>query len=87
MLFEGAVNTACGQASSAVGPFCCPGDQQVSIDLVFFAEMEKRLGGGGDFADAYVIAHEVGHHILTITGVSKRVNDARRRCNHVAGDN
>jgi hypothetical protein len=87
VLFEGAVNSACGQASSAVGPFYCPGDQQVYIDLAFFAEMQKRLGGGGDFAEAYVIAHEVGHHIQTLTGVSKRVNDARRSGQDVAGDN
>jgi len=87
VLFEGAVDSACGQASSAVGPFYCPGDQQVYIDLAFFAEMQKRLGGGGDFAEAYVIAHEVGHHIQTITGVSKRVNDARRSGQDVEGDN
>ena len=87
VLFEGAVNSACGQASSAVGPFYCPGDQQVYIDLGFFSEMQKRLGGGGDFAEAYVIAHEVGHHIQTITGVSKRVNDARRSGQDVEGDN
>jgi predicted metalloprotease len=87
VLFEGAVNSACGQASSAVGPFYCPGDQQVYIDLGFFAEMQKRLGGGGDFAEAYVIAHEVGHHIQTITGVSRQVNDARRSGQDVEGDN
>lgn len=87
VLFEGAVNSACGQASSAVGPFYCPGDRQVYIDLSFFQEMQRRLGGGGDFAEAYVIAHEVGHHIQTLTGVSKRVNDARRRGEDVEGDN
>lgn len=87
VLFEGAVASACGQASSAVGPFYCPGDRQVYIDLSFFQEMQRRLGGGGDFAEAYVIAHEVGHHIQTLTGVSKRVNDARRRGEDVEGDN
>ena len=86
VLFSGAVQSACGQASSAVGPFYCPGDQKVYIDLDFFREMEARLGGGGDFAEAYVIAHEVGHHIQTITGVSARVNDARRRGENVEGD-
>ena len=87
VLFEGAVNSACGQASSATGPFYCPGDQQVYIDLQFFAEMQARLGGGGDFAEAYVIAHEVGHHIQTLTGVSRKVNDARRSGQEVEGDN
>ena len=87
VLYENAVTSACGQASSAVGPFYCPGDQQVYIDLSFFREMQRRLGGGGDFAEAYVIAHEVGHHIQTLTGVSQRVNDARRRRENVEGDN
>lgn len=87
VLFEGGVNSACGQASSATGPFYCPGDQQVYIDLGFFAEMQARLGGGGDFAEAYVIAHEVGHHIQTLTGVSRKVNEARRSGEEVEGDN
>ncbi|MFO1496086.1 MAG: neutral zinc metallopeptidase [Lysobacterales bacterium] len=87
VLFEGAVDSACGQASSAVGPFYCPADQQVYIDLAFFDEMQRRLGGGGDFAEAYVIAHEVGHHLQTLTGVSRRVNEARRRGENVEGDN
>jgi hypothetical protein len=86
VLFSGAVQSACGQATSAVGPFYCPGDRQVYIDLDFFEEMKARLGGGGDFAEAYVIAHEVGHHIQTVTGVSARVNDARRRGENVEGD-
>jgi predicted metalloprotease len=85
VLFEGAVQSACGQASSAVGPFYCPGDQQVYIDLGFFEEMKRRLGGGGDFAEAYVIAHEVGHHIQTLTGVSRQVNAARRAGQNVEG--
>lgn len=86
VLFSGAVQSACGQATSAVGPFYCPGDRQVYIDLGFFDEMEARLGGGGDFAEAYVIAHEVGHHIQTVTGVSARVNAARRGGENVEGD-
>lgn len=86
VLFSGQVNSACGSADSAVGPFYCPGDRQVYIDLSFFNEMERRLGGGGDFAEAYVIAHEVGHHIQTLTGVSKQVNDARRSGQNVTGD-
>lgn len=86
VLFSGRVNSACGSADAAVGPFYCPGDQQVYIDLSFFNEMQRRLGGGGDFAEAYVITHEVGHHIQTLTGVSKQVNDARRSGQDVTGD-
>ncbi len=87
VIYEGVVNSACGQASSAVGPFYCPGDQQLYIDLGFFKEMQARLGGGGDFAEAYVIAHEVGHHIQTITGISRQVAEARQRGADVEGDN
>jgi predicted metalloprotease len=85
-MFSGTVQSACGSASSAVGPFYCPADRQVYLDTVFFDEMQRRLGGGGDFAEAYVIAHEVGHHIQTLTGVSKRVSDARHRGEDVEGD-
>jgi predicted metalloprotease len=85
VLFSGSVQSACGGATAAVGPFYCPGDQQVYIDLSFFDQMEQRLGGGGDFAEAYVIAHEVGHHIQTITGISAQVNDIRRRGGNVEG--
>lgn len=86
VLFSGAVQTACGGASSASGPFYCPGDRKVYLDTGFFKEMRARLGGGGDFAEAYVIAHEVGHHVQTLTGVSKRVNEARRSGEDVKGD-
>ena len=86
VLFTGRVQSACGTASSAVGPFYCPGDRQIYIDLSFFQQMENRLGGGGDFAEAYVIAHEVGHHIQTLTGVTARVNDVRRRGGDLEGD-
>ncbi len=86
VLFTGAVQSACGGATSAVGPFYCPGDRKVYIDLGFFDEMARRLGGGGDFAEAYVIAHEVGHHVQTLTGISARVNEARRRGERVEGD-
>ena len=85
VLFSGQVQSACGGASAAVGPFYCPADQQVYIDLSFFEQMERRLGGGGDFAEAYVIAHEVGHHVQTLTGVTQRVNDIRRRGGNVEG--
>jgi predicted metalloprotease len=87
VLFSGMVASACGRASSATGPFYCPGDQQVYIDTAFFDEMQAKLGGGGDFAQAYVIAHEVGHHIQTITGVSDKVNQMRARGANVEGDN
>ena len=87
VLFSGAVASACGQATSAVGPFYCPGDQQVYLDTSFFEEMRAKLGGGGDFAEAYVIAHEVGHHVQTITGVSSKIDAQRARGGNVEGDN
>jgi uncharacterized protein len=77
ILFTGQVASACGGASAAVGPFYCPGDRTIYIDLSFFRQMEARLGGGGDFAEAYVIAHEVGHHVQGVTGVLSGVNSAR----------
>jgi predicted metalloprotease len=86
VLFAGGVQTACGGASSASGPFYCPGDHKVYLDTSFFAEMQARLGGGGDFAEAYVIAHEVGHHVQTLLGVSAKVNAARRAGQDVKGD-
>jgi predicted metalloprotease len=85
VLFTGSVQSACGGATAAVGPFYCPADQKVYIDLSFFKQMEQRLGGGGEFAEAYVIAHEVGHHVQTITGVSAKVNDIRRRGGNLEG--
>lgn len=85
-VFSGRVDTACGGASSASGPFYCPGDRGVYIDLSFFREMEARLGGGGDFAYAYVIAHEVGHHVQTLLGVSSKLNQARQSGRDVQGD-
>lgn len=71
--------SGCGAAQSAMGPFYCPSDQRIYIDPAFFTEMEQRLGAGGDFAQAYVIAHEVGHHVQTITGISDRVRRAQAR--------
>ncbi|GGJ79551.1 KPN_02809 family neutral zinc metallopeptidase [Deinococcus aquiradiocola] len=78
VLFSGATDSACGQADSAVGPFYCPSDTKVYLDTDFFAQMQAQLGGGGDFADAYVIAHEVGHHVQNLLGISDKVDRAQR---------
>lgn len=86
-LFSGGVRSACGFADSAVGPFYCPGDQRVYLDMSFFREMETRFAAAGDFARAYVIAHEVGHHVQTLLGVSAKVDDARRRGASMEGAN
>jgi len=79
VLFQGGVNSACGMANSAVGPFYCPGDQQVYLDTSFFDELENRFRASGDFARAYVIAHEVGHHVQNLMGVMRKTEDMRRR--------
>ena len=78
VLFSGRVNSACGMASSAVGPFYCPGDQKLYIDLSFFNDLQQRYGAPGDFAQAYVVAHEVGHHVQTPLGISQQVQEAGR---------
>jgi len=78
VLFTGRVNSACGMATAAVGPFYCPGDQQLYIDLSFFQDLKQRHGAPGDFAQAYVIAHEVGHHVQTLLGISDQVRQAGR---------
>ncbi|GAB5461725.1 KPN_02809 family neutral zinc metallopeptidase [Hoeflea alexandrii] len=78
VLFSGAVASACGNASSASGPFYCPGDQKVYIDLTFFDELAQRFKASGDFAQAYVLAHEVGHHVQNLIGVLPEFNRMRR---------
>jgi len=79
VLFTGAVRSACGTASSAVGPFYCPGDHKVYLDLSFFNEMAQRLGAPGDFAQAYVIAHEIGHHVQNLLGIAEKVTGLQQR--------
>lgn len=79
--FSQGVATGCGNAPSAVGPFYCPADKRVYIDPTFFAEMRNRFQVAGDFAEAYVVAHEVGHHIQTVVGISDQVMQVRQRGN------
>ena len=79
VLFSGAVNSACGSATSAVGPFYCPNDQKVYIDLRFYRVLEQKLGAPGQFAQAYVIAHEVGHHVQNQLGIMEKVDAMRGR--------
>lgn len=83
VLFSDQVQSACGFASSASGPFYCPGDSKVYIDLAFFRELSQRFGASGDFAQAYVIAHEVGHHVQNLIGVLPRFNEMRQRMSQV----
>ncbi|MBO1911267.1 zinc metallopeptidase, partial [Microvirga sp. 3-52] len=79
VLYSDSVQSACGVAGSAVGPFYCPGDQKLYIDLSFYQELKNKFQAPGDFAMAYVIAHEVGHHVQTLLGTSGQVNDLRQR--------
>ncbi|MBN8487221.1 MAG: neutral zinc metallopeptidase [Burkholderiales bacterium] len=79
VLFRGSTPTACGRGEAAMGPFYCPGDRQVYIDLAFYETLRSRLGAPGDFAQAYVIAHEVGHHVQNLMGVTDKVDAMRRR--------
>jgi uncharacterized protein len=83
VLFRGAVGTACGTGQSAMGPFYCPGDHKVYIDLSFFEQLKNQLGAPGDFAQAYVIAHEVGHHVQNLLGISGQVDQMRSRVSKV----
>ena len=79
VLFSGAVQSACGFAQAAVGPFYCPGDKKVYIDLSFYRDLRERLGAPGDFAQAYVIAHEIGHHVQNLLGIAERIHSAQGR--------
>ena len=81
VLFSGAVESACGMAGSAVGPFYCPTDHKIYLDLSFFEDLQHRFGASGDFAQAYVIAHEVGHHVQTLLGISQKVSELQSRIN------
>ena len=78
VLFSGATQSGCGTAQSAMGPFYCPLDRKLYLDTAFFADMQRKLGGGGDFAYAYVIAHEVGHHVQNLIGLLPKVQAAQR---------
>lgn len=78
-LFHGSITSACGSASAAVGPFYCPADEKIYIDLDFYNELHQRFGAPGDFAMAYVVAHEVGHHVQTILGISEKVRALKER--------
>jgi uncharacterized protein len=79
VLFEDAVHSACGAASAASGPFYCPADQKMYLDLSFFRDLDRRFGAPGDFAQAYVVAHEVGHHVQNLLGINRQVAQAQRR--------
>jgi predicted metalloprotease len=83
VLFRGATQTACGQGQAAMGPFYCPADQKVYIDLGFYETLQKRLGAPGDFAQAYVIAHEVGHHVQNLLGITGKMDQMRGQVSKV----
>jgi len=85
-LFDGRTQTACGAGNAATGPFYCPSDQKVYIDLSFFRLMQERFHVGGEFAQAYVIAHEVGHHVQKLIGVSDQVHNAQARASETEGN-
>lgn len=79
VLYTGGTQTACGMGQAAMGPFYCPGDERVYLDLGFYTELQNRFGAPGDFAQAYVIAHEIGHHVQHLTGIADKVQRAKQR--------
>lgn len=83
VIYNGVTNTACGYGESAMGPFYCPADEKVYLDLSFYQDMKQNLGGGGDFAQGYVIAHEVGHHVQNLLGISTKVRQEQARMSKV----
>ena len=86
VLFTGATPTACGTGQSAMGPFYCPGDQKVYIDLAFYRDLKERFKAPGEFAQAYVIAHEVGHHVQNLLGIADKVHQAQQRASKADGN-
>lgn len=86
VLFSGGVDSGCGPANSGMGPFYCPADRNVYLDASFFEDLSRRFGAPGDFAAAYVIAHEVGHHVQTVLGISEQVQRARRASDEAQGN-
>ena len=86
VLYSDAVESACGYAQAAVGPFYCPGDQKVYIDLSFYQDLKDRFNAPGDFAQAYVVAHEIGHHVQNLTGIAGKVHELRSRVGQAQGN-
>jgi predicted metalloprotease len=87
VLYSGVTRSGCGQAQSAMGPFYCPVDQKVYLDMAFFNDMKRKLGGGGDFAYAYVVAHEVGHHVQNLLGILGKVRDRQEQASQQEANN